>query len=712
MSELSELRRLLYKTISNKNSFSTVDAVKTIQIAEFGKAIGETTVRFNTTINIDVVLEHITESTDEPRYSLSLELNERNQYLIKFIRFERGTPINIAANPTLEFFSRVVNDVVQVYISIKDEVKTDGEILITPFIFTNIEVSTEIKDGYLSNPAPIKVITKAIGEWTEVPFDAADPEAIVFESLRLNDNLNIKGNLTVVGAVNISENLNFGAVTYNNIIINTSNEQIPLTINVYNSGTQVYDNILDVSLNGNINTTGDIVLSESKSLLFTKNNFTTRLSITNPTANQVYSLPNKIDGSYTLATITDINNTNVTLTQGNGVSITGGSFTLNKSTDTTVTIAHGPTSNIGAGLKAGNGVSSITVDEFGHITAVDTETYLTSLTQSNDFGKITIGSDSGFTWSGTGSADAEAKADELKLISGTGISLNVDSGNDAVRIAIGTVPAANGGTGLTLYASGDILYASGTTALSKLSIPFGVTSGRILGLADGLPVWIDPNAGGTGLVTTSTEETLSNKSFIDANTYFIDEFDSTRRMNFQLAGVTTNQTRVLTIPDYNGVISTLDGTEILSNKSLQSVSTIFIETPIEGTKGLKFNLSAITGGQTRTLSVPNYDGIISTVQGNENLTNKTLELFAGSSAVAPLKFTSGTNLATPQAGVIEYNGTTFFATPGATRNSIPTVVPNPSTSVLDTVRMVVVTQAQYNAIGTKDANTLYFVLES
>jgi hypothetical protein len=59
-----------------------------------------------------------------------------------------------------------------------------------------------------------------------------------------------------------------------------------------------------------------------------------------------------------------------------------------------------------------------------------------------------------------------------------------------------------------------------------------------------------------------------------------------------------------------------------------------------------------------------------------------LHLPAGvaTASFAPLKFTSGTNLTTPEAGVMEYNGTSFFLTPSATRlrialsdNTIPTV---------------------------------------
>ena len=55
---------------------------------------------------------------------------------------------------------------------------------------------------------------------------------------------------------------------------------------------------------------------------------------------------------------------------------------------------------------------------------------------------------------------------------------------------IQTLPAANGGTGASSYTAGDILYASGTTALSKLAIG---TAGQALVVNSGAtaPAWTD-----------------------------------------------------------------------------------------------------------------------------------------------------------------------------------------------------------------------------
>ena len=59
----------------------------------------------------------------------------------------------------------------------------------------------------------------------------------------------------------------------------------------------------------------------------------------------------------------------------------------------------------------------------------------------------------------------------------------------------GTLIPANGGTGQTAYVVGDILYASSTTALSKLGIG---SAGQVLKVTAGVPAWAaDANAGGT-----------------------------------------------------------------------------------------------------------------------------------------------------------------------------------------------------------------------
>lgn len=61
------------------------------------------------------------------------------------------------------------------------------------------------------------------------------------------------------------------------------------------------------------------------------------------------------------------------------------------------------------------------------------------------------------------------------------------------------IAAVNGGTGQTAYVIGDTLYASSTTAISKLAIG---SVGQVLTVAGGVPTWATPASGGETLAQT------------------------------------------------------------------------------------------------------------------------------------------------------------------------------------------------------------------
>lgn len=88
----------------------------------------------------------------------------------------------------------------------------------------------------------------------------------------------------------------------------------------------------------------------------------------------------------------------------------------------------------------------------------------------------------------------------------------------------GTLVAANGGTGQSSYTTGDLIYASGTTALSKLGVG---TNGYILTVNAGIPSWqpapatgvtsfsagttgLTPNTATTGAVTLAGTLAIAN----------------------------------------------------------------------------------------------------------------------------------------------------------------------------------------------------------
>ena len=95
----------------------------------------------------------------------------------------------------------------------------------------------------------------------------------------------------------------------------------------------------------------------------------------------------------------------------------------------------------------------------------------------------------------------------------------------------GTLIAGNGGTGQSSYTLGDILYASGAGALSKLGIG---STGQVLKVASGIPSWAaDANAGGT---VTTVSSTVAG----DALNVVVSNATSTPALAFTYAGSTSD----------------------------------------------------------------------------------------------------------------------------------------------------------------------------
>lgn len=59
----------------------------------------------------------------------------------------------------------------------------------------------------------------------------------------------------------------------------------------------------------------------------------------------------------------------------------------------------------------------------------------------------------------------------------------------------------------------------------------------------------------TPYVTLTGTQTLTNKTLTDSTTFLQDEADNTKKAQFQLSGITTGTTRTLTLPDTSGTIA-------------------------------------------------------------------------------------------------------------------------------------------------------------
>lgn len=181
--------------------------------------------------------------------------------------------------------------------------------------------------------------------------------------------------------------------------------------------------------------------------------------------------------------------TAATLTGGTGISVSNGagSVTLtntgitNIGTVTPIVTSGGSTPTITHALS---GVSfgtytnaTVTVNAFGHVTAIA---------------------------SGTGGVSTVTATTPV-----------ISSGGSTPNISLGNVPVPNGGTGITSYVVGDLLYATGTLTLGKLA---DVATGNVLlsggvstppsygkvGMATHVTGVLPPANGGTGSSTVPT----------------------------------------------------------------------------------------------------------------------------------------------------------------------------------------------------------------
>jgi hypothetical protein len=117
----------------------------------------------------------------------------------------------------------------------------------------------------------------------------------------------------------------------------------------------------------------------------------------------------------------------------------------------------------------------------------------------------------------------------------------------------GTLGAANGGTGQSTYTTGDMLYASSSSLLSRL--PAG-SSNQVLGMSGGTPTWTQ-----NGATITNTVNTPTALNSTPVNDYVVDSSSTYIRLN-NMSGGLINLTGISSAGVANGRVITLFNTSV------------------------------------------------------------------------------------------------------------------------------------------------------
>jgi len=244
----------------------------------------------------------------------------------------------------------------------------------------------------------------------------------------------------------------------------------------------------------------------------------------------------------------------------------------------------------------------------------------------------------------------------LNLVAGSGITLDGsdDSLNRKLDVTIsvdtidlstqttGVLPINSGGTGETTANNAFNALSPATTkgdlvifGTTNTRLPLG-TNGYVLTADSGQPLgvkWAAPSGGGGG---------GGGPTFEDDVFRIQDNGDVTKQLAFEVSGVTTATTRILSAPDYDGTIATLDGSETFTNKTL--TSPVISSISNTGTLTLPTSTDTLVGRDTTdtltnktltspvirsisnsgTVTIPSGTDTLVTLTATQTLTNKTL----------------------------------------------------------------------------------------
>ena len=305
--------------------------------------------------------------------------------------------------------------------------------------------------------------------------------------------------------LNVSGNINLNSNQLQNVVIQPLGAD-PSGIAgkiYYNSGTnklRLYDgtNWVDLSTGASSNTTYDL-----SGIGSTNGTAGVRLAGSDATNDDVLIVGAGTVGvtrSGNTLTVTGTDSAAGTVTDvagGTGITITGTSTVT-----PTVNIDYDGAGNIILAAFDGASTTLVATDKILFNDATDDKAKFANLSQVATY----INAGAGTVTSVDGSGGS------------TGLTLTGGAITTSGTLTLGgTLAIGSGGTGLTSYTTGDILYASNSTTLAKLAIG---STGQVLKVASGIPSWAtDQNSGGTVTSITNAADSGTGTAITGAGTF-------------------------------------------------------------------------------------------------------------------------------------------------------------------------------------------------
>lgn len=250
----------------------------------------------------------------------------------------------------------------------------------------------------------------------------------------------------------------------------------------------------------------------------------------------------------------------------------------------------------------------------------------------------------------------------------------------------GQLAVSRGGTGIGSYTAGDLLYASGTTTLSKLAIG---TANYVLTSSGSAPQW----TAGSSISVGTASNLLSN-----ATTGVM-----------QIVGPAASTTRVMTIPNANFTAARTDAAQSFTGDQTLSTGNI-----IQGTagKGFDFTANSAAAGKTSQLLNVYEEGTFNftLLGGSGTFTSQTNRYTKiGRTMIVNFDITintiSGSNADTlvglPYGALAgaAYGGTIGYFSNAANSTTFPGVYASTTTLYLVGLSSAATSIAQWNALG-------------